>query len=149
MKTLTLRLLRSLVIAVAVATAPFAAMAEVNRVAIHVDENDPQRMNMVLNNANNIISYYQSQGEEVEVQIVAHGPGLHMLRADTSPVIDRISSMSMQHQNLSFAACNNTLQGMQRRAGHDIALLEEANVVPSGAVRLIELQQQGWAYLRP
>jgi intracellular sulfur oxidation DsrE/DsrF family protein len=143
------RSLRGLAITLALVLAPLAAAADVNRVAIHVDENDPQRMNMVLNNANNIISYYQSQGEEVEVQIVAYGPGLHMFRADTSPVTDRISAMSLEHPNVSFAACNNTLQGMQRQAGHDIALLPETTVVPSGAVQLIQLQQQGWAYLRP
>ncbi|MCW1931378.1 DsrE family protein [Pararhodobacter zhoushanensis] len=129
--------------------APLAALAEVNRVAIHLDENDPARMNMVLNNANNIIQYYEEQGEEVEIQIVTYGPGLNMLRADTSPVADRISQMSLEHENISFQACNNTLQGMQRQAGHDISLMPEAQIVPSGAVHLIELQQQGWAYLRP
>lgn len=141
--------LRGMAIATALILAPLAASAEVNRVAIHVDDNDPARMNMALNNANNIVSYYQDQGEEVEVQIVTYGPGLHMLRADTSPVADRISQMSLEHPNISFAACNNTLQGMQRQAGHDITLVAEAVVVPSGAVQLIELQQQGWAYLRP
>ena len=101
------RSLRGLAITLALVLAPLAAAADVNRVAIHVDENDPQRMNMVLNNANNIISYYQSQGEEVEVQIVAYGPGLHMFRADTSPVTDRISAMSLEHPNVSFAACTD------------------------------------------
>lgn len=136
-------------LAATVALSPIAAMSETHRVAIHVDENDAQRMNMALNNANNIISYYENAGDDVEVQVVTYGPGLHMLRADTSPVAERISTMTMEHENLSFAACNNTLTGMQRRAGTDIALLDEANVVPSGAVHLITLQEQGWAYLRP
>lgn len=136
-------------LAATVALSPVAAMSETHRVAIHVDENDAQRMNMALNNANNIISYYENAGEDVEVQVVTYGPGLHMLRADTSPVSERISMMTMEHENLSFAACNNTLTGMQRRAETDIALLDEANVVPSGAVHLITLQEQGWAYLRP
>jgi intracellular sulfur oxidation DsrE/DsrF family protein len=106
-------------------------------------------MNLVLNNATNIVSHYQSQGQEVEVQIVTYGPGLHMLRADTSPVADRISQMALEYSNVTFHACNNTLQGMQRQAGTEVALLSEAQIVPSGAVHLIELQGQGWAYLRP
>ena len=150
MTILSSRALRGFGLAAMMAlSAPLAAQAEVNRVAIHVDDNDPARMNMAMNNANNIVSYYQSQGEEVEIEIVTYGPGLNMLRADTSPVADRVSQMSMEHPNVTFQACNNTLQGMQRQAGHEIALLAEAHVVPSGAVHLIELQQQGWAYLRP
>lgn len=141
--------LRAAGLATAMALAPIAALAEANRVAIHVDENDPARMNMALNNAANIISYYEEQGEEVAVEIVTYGPGLHMLRADTSPVADRIAQMSLEHENLGFAACNNTLQGMTRQAGHEVALLPEADVVPSGAVHLMELQQDGWSYLRP
>lgn len=136
-------------LAVAMVAAPLAAWAEVNRVAIHVDDNDPQRMNMALNNASNIISYYQDAGEEVEVQIVTYGPGLHMLRADTSPVAQRVSQMALEHDNIGFSACGNTLRAMSQRAGSDVELLSEAVVVPSGAVHLIELQQAGWAYLRP
>ncbi len=141
--------MKTIIAAAFLALAPLAALADATRVAIHVDENDPARMNLVLNNANNIVAHYQGQGQEVEVQIVAYGPGLHMLRADTSPVADRISQMALEHTNVSFQACNNTLQAMQRQAGAEIALLSEAHVVPSGAVHLIELQGQGWAYLRP
>lgn len=141
--------LRRAGLAAVLALAPLAALAEMHHVAIHVDENDPQRMNMALNNANNIISRYEGQGDEVQIEIVTYGPGLHMLRADTSPVADRVAQMSLEHENIAFSACNNTLQGMQRQAGAEIALLSEAHIVPSGAVRLIELQEQGWAYLRP
>ncbi|MEZ5750485.1 MAG: DsrE family protein [Paracoccaceae bacterium] len=139
---------RTAALALALVATPFIALAEVNRVAIHVDENDPQRMNLALNNANNIVQYYESQGEEAEVQIVTYGPGLHMLRADTSPVADRVMQAAATG-HISFAACGNTLRGMQSRETTEISLLPEATVVPSGAVHLIELQQEGWAYLRP
>lgn len=128
---------------------PLESLADkkVHRVAIHVDENDKMRMNMALNNAANVSKYYESKGENVEIEIVAYGPGLHMLRADTSPVKDRIASMSLELDNLSFAACGNTLRNMSKKG--DVPLIEEANVVPSGVVRLIQLQEQGWAYVRP
>lgn len=120
-----------------------------HKVAIHVDEQDPAVMNMALNNAQNIASYYAAKGEEVTIEIVTYGPGLHMLRADTSPVADRISAIALEMTNISFSACENTINGMKKKSQKDVPLLSEATVVPSGAVRLMELQSQGYAYLRP
>ena len=139
------------ILAAALALTPLAAIAEgmTHHVAIHVDQNDPQVMNMALNNAQNVASYYASQGDEVVIEMVAYGPGLNMFVDGESPVADRISSMSLELENLSFAACGNTLKGMEAKAGHEVPLMSEAVVVPSGVVRLIELQEQGYAYVRP
>jgi len=126
-----------------------AADTPMHKVAIHVDENDPARMNMALNNVANVNKYYDSIGESVEIELVAYGPGLHMFRIDTSPVKDRISTMSLELDNLTFSACGNTHNAMQKKAGKDIVLVDEANVVPSGVVQLIELQEKGYAYVRP
>ena len=126
-----------------------AAEMKVHRIVLHVDDNNPRRMNMVLNNAQNVRAYYKKKGEKVMIEIVAYGPGLHMLRQDTSPVKGRIASMSMEMPNLRFSACGNTLRAMTKKAGKKIPLLEEAKVVPSGVVRLVELQEQGWTYVRP
>lgn len=120
-----------------------------HKVAIHVDENDPKLMNLALNNAANVQKYYSSKGESVIIELVAYGPGLHMLRADTSPVKDRISAMSLEIDNLTFSACGNTHSKMSKAAGKDIELLDEAQKVSSGVVQLIELQEQGYAYVRP
>jgi hypothetical protein len=60
-----------------------AADGKPHRIAIQVDENDPQLMNMALGNASKVIEYYRDKNEDVEIDIVAYGPGLHMLRADT------------------------------------------------------------------
>ncbi len=120
-----------------------------HRVAIHVDENDKKLMNLALNNITNINKYYESIGETVEIELVAYGPGLHMFRADTSPVIDRITNMSLLHENLTFSACANTHAVMSKKADKEIELLEEAAMVPSGVVQLIALQEEGYAYIRP
>ncbi len=118
-------------------------------VAIHVDQNDPQVMNMALNNAQNITTYYEAQGDTVVIEMVAYGPGLNMLLEGRSPVADRISMMSLQYENLSFAACGNTMRKMSAKAGEELTLLDEAAMVPSGVVQLISLQEQGYAYIRP
>lgn len=143
--------MKQYILAAALCLAPFAAVAEgvTHHVAIHVDQNDPQVMNMALNNAKNVSSYYASQGDEAIIEMVAYGPGLNMLVEGKSPVADRISAMSLEMDNLSFAACGNTLKGMEAKAGHAVPLMSEAVVVPSGVVRLIELQEQGYAYVRP
>lgn len=120
-----------------------------HKVAIHVDENDPATMNMALNNVANVKKYYDSRGESVVIELVAYGPGLHMLRSDTSPVKDRIATMSLEIDSLTFSACGNTHAKMSKKAGKDIELLDEAVKVPSGVVQLIALQEQGFAYVRP
>ena len=129
--------------------APTHAQAKMHKVAIHVDDRDPKRMNMALNNAQNIRKYYASKGEKVMIEIVAYGPGLHMLRADTSPVKGRVAAMSLADPDLRFSACGNTHRKMSKKAGKQVALVAEAKKVPSGVVRLMELQEQGWTYIRP
>ena len=122
-----------------------------HRLVIQVDQNDPAVMNLALNNATNVIDYYRAKGEDVNVDVVTYGPGLHMLRADTSPVQDRIKSLkdAAFPSKIQFSACNNTKEGMEKKEGHPINVLSEATIVPSGVVRLMELQEKGWSYVRP
>jgi intracellular sulfur oxidation DsrE/DsrF family protein len=129
----------------------FAGDVKAHRVAIHVDQNDPAIMNLALNNATNVVEYYRAKGEDVAVDIVTYGPGLHMLRADTSPVQDRIKHLKdlAFPSKIQLSACNNTKEGMEKKEGHEIAILPEATIVPSGVVRLMQLQEQGWSYVRP
>lgn len=120
-----------------------------HRLAIQVDQNDPAIMNLALNNARNVKKYYEAKGETVAVEIVAFGPGLEMLIADRSPVKERISAMSIEDPEIAFSACGNTHAALNKKEGRDVPLLEEAKEVPSGVVRLMELQDKGYAYVRP
>jgi uncharacterized protein len=126
-----------------------AEAAKIHKVAIQVSENDKAQMNLALNNAKNIADYYKSKGETVLIEIVTYGPGLHMLRVDTSPVKDRIGPMALENPNLKFIACGNTQANQSKAEGKEVTLIPEATVMPSGAVRLMELQAQGYAYIRP
>ena len=126
-----------------------AAPAATHKVAIQVNQNDKAVMDLALNNARNVIDYYKAKGETVAVEIVTYGPGLHMLRADTSPVKDRIAPMALENSNLAFIACGNTQANQSKAEGKPVTLLSEAKVMPSGVVRLMELQKQGYAYIRP
>lgn len=126
-----------------------ASTEKLHKIAIQVAENNPQLMNLALNNASNIISHYKKTGDKVLVEIVTFGPGLHMLRSDTSPVKARIETMALENPELSFAACANTQQNMSKQETKDIPIMSEAKVTPSGVIRLSELQEQGYAYIRP
>jgi uncharacterized protein len=125
--------------------------AKPHRLLIQVDQNDPAVMNLALNNAANVIEYYRAKGEDVDVDVVTYGPGLNMLRTDTSPVKDRIKSLKdiAFPSKIQFSACNNTKEGMEKKEGHPIDVLSDAVLVPSGVVRLMELQEKGWSYIRP
>lgn len=144
------RLAAAALFALALAPPAFSGEAR-HRLAIHVDQNDAQLMNLALNNATNVIEYFRARNEDVDVDIVTYGPGLHMLRADTSPVIDRLKRLKELAfpGNVQYSACNNTKQGMEKTEGKAVPILADATLVPSGVVRLMELQEKGWSYLRP
>jgi uncharacterized protein len=143
----------SLSLTSAVLAAPKKAplSAKTHRIVIQVDQNDPAVMNLALNNATNVIDYYRARGEDVDVDLVTYGPGLHMLRADTSPVQERIKRLKDYAfpSKIQFSACNNTKEGMEKNEGHPINVLPQAVIVPSGVVHLMELQEKGWSYVRP
>ncbi len=139
------------IITLLAALTSFSAVAQekVHYVAIHVDQSDPKIMNLALNNVQNLRKYYEQKGEKVTIEVVTYGPGLNMLRADKSPVKTRIATMSLEIPELRFSACGTTQGKMSKKEGKKIELLSEANLVPSGVVRLIELQEKGYAYIRP
>ena len=126
-----------------------AKAEKVHKIAIQVADNNPQLMNLALNNAANIVAHYKKLGDKVIVEVVTFGPGLHMLRDDTSPVKQRIQQSALETPEITFAACANTQANMARQEGKEITLLSEAKMTPSGVVRLAELQGQGYAYIRP
>lgn len=125
-----------------------AGTPKTHHVAIQISQDDPAVMNLVLNNVDNMMTYYKEHKEDAQIEVVAFGPGLHMLLAD-SPVKDRLDVLAMTQPNVRFDACHNTLKSMEKAAGHPLALLPEAHLVPAGVIRLVELEEQGWSYIRP
>ena len=132
------------------ATATFAqdGLAD-HKLALQISDNNPQKMNTVLNVAANVVRYYESQGETVEVRIVAFNAGMHMLREDTSPVLKRLSSFGASMPNVTFAACSNTIAGMTKKEGKAPPIVSLAEKVPAGVVDLMTLDENGWTIVRP
>jgi intracellular sulfur oxidation DsrE/DsrF family protein len=123
------------------ANAQATPAAKPNRVVMQVSDNDPGKWNLALNNAKNLQT--DLGAGNVEIEIVAYGPGIGMLKAD-SIVGNRIGE-ALGH-GVKVSACENTMHG-QTLEKND--MLEGIGYVPAGVVEIMQKQQQGWAYLRP
>jgi hypothetical protein len=142
------RLLLAVLMLMPFAVSP-AQAGQTHHLALQISDDDPGKMNAVLNVAANVSKYYSDKGDEVEIEIVAFNAGLNMLRADKSPVLTRLKSFKEGMPNVSFMACQNTLDSMARHEGKEPPLVDNAERVPAGVVTLIELQEKGWTIVRP
>jgi intracellular sulfur oxidation DsrE/DsrF family protein len=129
--------------------APHSVWKSTHRVVIQVTQNDPAIMNMALNNAENLVRFYKEKDEPLLIELVAYGAGLNILRDDTSPVKDRLAAIAGGMKNVTFSGCGNTLTAQSRQENKDIKLIPEARIVPAGIARIVELEEQGWTYVRP
>jgi intracellular sulfur oxidation DsrE/DsrF family protein len=141
-----------LVLAATVARASARAEApHAHRMTFHVGGGDPVMMNVVLHNIANAAEFYAAKHETVAIELVANGPGYSMLRADTSPVKADIAEVHRRFPFVVFSACQMSRKAIAKAEGkavQDIPQVPEATDVPAGIVRLSELQEQGWSYIR-
>jgi len=115
-----------------------------NKIVIQVSTDDKRTQKIALNNAVNL---QKALGpDNIDIEIVAYGPGLGML-AEGSSQASRIPSLAMQE--IKFSACGNTMKKMAKKKGSPVVLLEGVGEVQAGVLRIMELQQQGYAYVRP
>ena len=143
------RVILAILIGLSALASAEAAEPRPHRVAIQVSEADPARMTLALNNAINIVKAYQARNQAVEVRVVTFGPGVTLVRADTSPLAARVKSFVESVPEVGFDVCDNTLTALHKAEGKDIPILDGVTHVDAGAVTLMELQEQGWSYLRP
>ena len=144
--------LSGLTLAAASISTASAQQATAHKVVFHVGGADPLVMRVVLINIANEADYYAERGETVAIELVANGPGYTMLRADKSPVKDEITATKAKYPFVVFSACQNSRKGAAKAEGkapQDIPEVPEATDVPAGVVRLTELQEQHYAYIRP
>ena len=122
-----------------------------HRVVFHVGSADPAMMAVALHNIANAADFYADRKEAVAIELVANGPGYAMLRSGVSPVATEVAETKRKYPFVVFAACQNTRAGLaaaEHKAVQDIKQLPEATDVAAGVVRLTELQEQRYAYIR-
>ncbi|HSC97819.1 MAG TPA: DsrE family protein [Casimicrobiaceae bacterium] len=136
-----LALMTALPLAAGVAAAGAQSPAPQNRVVMQVSDNDPGKWNLALNNVKNLQA--DLGAKNVDIEIVAYGPGIGMLKAD-SVVGNRIGEALSS--GVRIEACENTMRGQKLDKAD---MLPGIGYVPAGVVEIMQKQQQGWAYLRP
>lgn len=119
------------------------------KLALQVSDDDEVAMRSALDIAANVSRFYTAQAEEVEIRIVVYGPGMTMLRPDKTPVMDRLKSFDQSMPNVSFAACGNTLDSLERAEGARPEIVEYADVVEAGVAELMRLDQEGYTIIKP
>jgi intracellular sulfur oxidation DsrE/DsrF family protein len=140
-RTAVLTLLLAAIPAIASAQHASSTAAAPNRVVMQVSDNDPAKWNLALNNARNLQA--DLGASNIDIEIVAYGPGISMLKAE-SVVGNRIGEAL--GKGVKVVACENTMRG-QKLTKDD--MLNGIGYVPAGVVEIMQRQQQGWAYLRP
>lgn len=115
-----------------------------HKVVIQVSTDDVGTQTIALNNAVNLQKLYGV--DNIEVEIVGYGPGLSLLTKNNSQH-DRVKSLSVQ--NIRFSACGNTMDKIAQKTGKRPELTEGVEIVTAGVARILELQEQGYTYVRP
>jgi len=116
----------------------------VKKVVIQVSTADETVQKIALNNAVNLQKALGPDG--VEVEIVAYGPGLSLLTGK-SQQSKRVPDLALQ--DIIFSACANTMKKIEKKTGKKPTLVEGVKIVPAGVLRIVELQEQGYSYIRP
>jgi len=114
------------------------------KVVLQISDNDPFKQTLVLNVANNLIKHYGP--DQVDVEIVAFGPGLRLLFAEND---NKGRIQSLADNGVRFAACGNTIRNMSKILGEEPALNKSATIVPGGVVRILDLEKQGYKLIKP
>ena len=108
---------------------------------IQVSDNDPTKWNLALNNAKNVQD--ELGAANVDIEIVAYGPGISMLKLE-SPTATRLARA--MKSNIKIVACENTRRG-EKLTRDD--MLGGISYVKAGVIEIMEKQGEGWAYVRP
>ena len=112
-----------------------------HRIVIQMSDADPARWNLALNNAKNLQD--DVGAANVEIELVAYGPGIGMLKME-SPTAQRIADAT--RAGVKVLACENTMRA-QKLTRDDMH--PAISYVPAGVTEIMKKQGEGWAYLRP
>ena len=112
-----------------------------HKIVIQVSDNDAAKWNLALNNAKNLQE--DVGAANVDIEIVAYGPGIGMLKLDSTAGTRIAEAMKA---NVKVIACENTMR-VQKLTRDD--MLPALSYVPAGVTEIMTRQSEGWAYLRP
>lgn len=124
-----------------------AQVPDLSRVMLHLDGGDPARMRAALDEAERLLDSARRGGRALQLELVANGHGLELLRAGLSPHAGRIAQMQSRHVNLHWVACGQSVARFTAE-GQTVELLPAVRQAPSAIGEIITRLQQGWTYIR-
>ena len=118
-----------------------------HRIVYQLDDPGVDKARFVLNNIANHVKGVGGFKNIEALELVVFGPALkEFVRKDIDPEI-RQALEALQTQGVVFGACGNTMKGMNVTLEQ---LARGAKALPQGGVvRVMELQEQGFIYIRP
>ncbi len=140
MKKIHAAAFRALWLALVLALVPalsHAQKSEHYRVVLQVSDADPAKWTLALNNANNIL--HDLGKNNVDIEIVAYGPGLGMLKAE-SKVADRLAQAL--DNNVGLLACENTMRNTKVTKAD---MYSGIRYVDAGVVHIMKREREGWS----
>ena len=111
------------------------------RVIFQVSDNDPAKWQLALNNAKNVQTDLGK--DNVQIEIVAYGPGLAMLKADSKVTGGLASALD---DSVGLIACENTMHNTKVTRDE---MYGGIAYVQAGVTHIMKRQREGWAYIRP
>jgi intracellular sulfur oxidation DsrE/DsrF family protein len=111
------------------------------KLVIQVSDADPKKWALALNNAANVQE--ELGKDKVDIEIVAYGPGLAMLKLD-SEVGNRVKTA--QDDGVKVVACENT---MHKQKLTEADMLPNLSYAKAGVVEIMSKQAEGYSYIRP
>ena len=125
------------------------ADTQAHRLVIHVNDPTKEIMTEALHNAGNVMDYYRAHNSSAVIEIVANGRGVTMFVKDMSPVAVEVADLHTRYPAVVHDACAISLANTEKALGRKLEVMPQARVIPSGAVRIIELEEQHYGYLKP
>jgi intracellular sulfur oxidation DsrE/DsrF family protein len=116
-------------------------------IIVHVSNSNPVRLKTALDETENLLKSYKRANRRVNVEIIANGGGLDLLRSDVSPYAKRIAMMKAKYPNLDLLACQQTIKKLQKQ-GINVKLLPHTGFAPSAVGEIDKRLRQGWDYVR-
>jgi hypothetical protein len=124
-----------------------AREADPNRVILHLDSAAPEKMRAVLDQAERLLNEAARQDRAMQLEVIANGRGISLLREGVSPHAARMARMRLHHANLNWVACGQSIARFTSE-GEKVELLPGTRTAPTAIGEIVTRLQQGWTYVR-
>lgn len=118
------------------------------KLMLHVSTANPNRLNIVLKEAEALLEEYSHSARKLELEILTNSDGLALVNDTGKNYNEHLQQLQQKYDNLAVMVCGQTLKRVQREQGKKLTLLPGANIVPSSINQVVKRQRSGWSYIR-